>query len=67
MIGLYVVGRGRGGAPQDTDTVDNLLPQTINQLLGTIFLCIFTLATMAFITPWLTVVIGVVSTSRQVA
>jgi len=52
---------------QDTDSVDNLLPQTINQLLGTVFLCIFTLATMAFITPWLTVVIGVVRTRARPA
>lgn len=42
--------------------MDNLLSQTTNQLLGTVFLAVFTLATMAFITPWLTVVILFVCT-----
>ena len=45
------VGRILNRFTKDLDNVDNLLPQTINQFLGTLFICISTLVLISYITP----------------
>jgi len=45
------VGRILNRFTKDLDNVDNLLPQTANQFLGTLFICISTLVLIVYITP----------------
>jgi len=39
-----------------------LLPQTIAQLLGTLFVCVSTLLLIAFVTPWFVAALVPIST-----
>jgi hypothetical protein len=42
--------------------VDNLLPQTITQLLGTFFICVSTLILICYVTPWFALMLAPIST-----
>jgi len=46
------VGRILNRFTKDLDNIDNLLPQTLNQFLGTFFICLSTLILIAYVTPW---------------
>jgi len=45
------IGRILNRFTKDLDNVDNLLPMSINQFLGTVFTCISTLLVIAYVTP----------------